>query len=107
MRRVRSWTRSPQFYLQKAREAVFGVDTILFQKKRETYSIGSFEWLALTETLYGGLQLGGGTLKTDRGGERMSTDYHWDRSRHGEVFQAFIFFHKIRRAKLCSGWEFH
>jgi hypothetical protein len=102
MRRVRSWTRSPQFYLQKAREAVFGVDTILFQKKRETYSIGSFEWLALTETLYGGLQLGGVTSKTDRGGDRMSPYYHGYGRCYAEFLKPFISANRTERLTLVE-----
>ena len=76
--------------MQKARDAVFGVDTTLFQKKREAYSIGSFEWLALTELAYGGLQLGTVTSKTDRGGDRMSPYYHRYRRCHAEFLKPFI-----------------
>ncbi|MGO8698101.1 MAG: hypothetical protein ACLQVY_10330 [Limisphaerales bacterium] len=87
VRRFRSWMRSPSFYLQKAAERFFDISNAkLFQQSRETLPPGSFEWLVLTETLYGGLQLGGVNSKTNRGGDRMSPHYHG----YGRCYAAFL-----------------
>lgn len=84
-RRVRSWIRSPRFYLHKAKERWFGIDAAFFQQKREAYPVGTMKWLALTEALYGGLQ-GGVSSKTQRGGDRMSPYYHG----YGRCYEEFL-----------------
>lgn len=64
--------RSPGFYVRKARDRIFGNDISFYERDREAYPTGSFEWLALKEKLYGGLQL----TKIHRGGDRMSPCHH-------------------------------
>lgn len=85
-RRIRSWMRSPQFYVQKAKEKVFGIDVRFYEKPRDLFAAGSFEWLALTENHYGGFQLSGVSSKTHRGGDRMSPHYHG----YGRCYAEFL-----------------
>jgi hypothetical protein len=82
LRRIRSWGRSPPFYAQKAREKVFGIGATFFGNQREAYPVGSFDWLALTEARYGGLQL----TRDCRGGDRMSPHYH----NYGRCYAQFL-----------------
>jgi hypothetical protein len=90
MRRIRSWIRSPGFYARKAKERVFGINATFLRGERESYPVGSYEWLALTEALYGGLQLSGVTSKKDRGGDRMSPYYHSYGRCYAEFLKPFI-----------------
>lgn len=89
-RRIRSWIRSPGFYARKAKERVFGINATFLQGERESYPVGSYEWLALTEVLYGGPQLSGVTSKKDRGGDRMSPYYHAYARCYAEFLKPFI-----------------
>jgi hypothetical protein len=82
LRRMRSWTRSPRFYIQKARDRFLGIDASFYHSERELYTPGSFEWLALTEKLYGGLQL----TEAYRGGDRMSPRLH----NYGRCYAQFL-----------------
>jgi hypothetical protein len=87
MRHLRSWMRSPRHYFNKTKTKLFGIDADFFNNnKRESYPIGSMEWLALTEMLYGGLQIGGVNSKTNQGGDRMSPHHHG----YGECYQEFL-----------------
>ena len=91
MQHFRSWMRSPRLYLRKARERAFGINAAFFKKSRESYPVGSMEWLALTEALYGGLQLGGVISETNtRGGDRMSPYHHGYGRCYAEFLKPFI-----------------
>jgi hypothetical protein len=79
---MRSWMRSPGFYIQKARDRLLGIDSSFYQSERDLYPPGSFEWLALTEKLYGGLQ----QTEVDRGGDRMSPRLH----NYGRCYAEFL-----------------
>jgi len=74
--------RSPGYFFQKAKERFWGIDASFFQNQREAYSPGSFEWLALTEQLYGGYQ----TTEIHRGGDRMSPHHH----NYGRCYADFL-----------------
>ena len=86
LRRISSWMRSPGYFLEKAKDRFFGIDTSFFQDPREKYPPGSFEWLALTEQLYGGYQ----TTEIHRGGDRMSPHYHNYGRCYAEFLQPFL-----------------
>lgn len=90
MRHVRSWIRSPRYYLHKARMRYFGINSNFFKDNRELYPLGSVEWLALTETLYGGLQIGGVNSKIHQGGDRMSPHHHDYGWCYAEFLKPFI-----------------
>src|SRR5215469_12410563 len=100
--RFRSWLRSPRHYLRKAKEKVFGVDTSFFNKGRDSYSPGSFEWLALTETLYGGYQAGGAHTKSHIGGDRMSPLHHGYGRCYAEFLRPFISTNSSERLTLVE-----
>jgi hypothetical protein len=82
LRRVRSCARSPGFYIQKVRDRFFGIDASFYQSERDLYLPGSFEWLALTEKLYGGLQL----AALNQGGDRISHRLH----NYGRCYAQFL-----------------
>lgn len=75
-RKLKAWFRSPKFYAEKAKDRLFGINSSFFNHSIESFAPGSLEWLALTETFYGGLQLGGAATKVNKGGDRMSPHHH-------------------------------
>lgn len=89
-RRIRSWLRSPQYYLRKGKERVFGVNATFLDNPRERYAAGTAEWLAITESMYGGLQVGGVVTKANRGGDRMSPLYHAYGRSYAEFLRPFL-----------------
>ena len=101
-RHLRSWMRSPRYYLHKTRERLFGINADFFKKNRELYPVGSMEWLALTETLYGGLQVGGVSSETNQGGDRMSPYHHGYGRGYAEFLKPFISATARRRLTLVE-----
>lgn len=88
-RRIRSWLRSPGFYVKRARDEIFGIDTSFLEGSRDAFVSGSKEWLALTEFAYGGLKRGAAT-KTMQGGDRMSPRQHAYGATYAEFLKPWI-----------------
>ena len=86
MRRIRSWMRSPRYHALKAKDRLSGTGEEFFNQKREKYSPGDYRWLALTEMLYGGRQIGGVTSGKNIGGDRMSPCHH----NYGRSYAEFL-----------------
>ncbi|MCP9888696.1 hypothetical protein KBY96_12265 [Cyanobium sp. ATX 6A2] len=79
------WRRAPAYFVGKFHDRVFGVDESWLSKPREAFPVGSWQWLALTETTYGGFNIGVAS-KANRGGDRMSPFFH----RYGVIYEEFL-----------------
>jgi len=90
MRRIRSWIRSPRHYVLKAKDKLVGLGEGFYSQKRESYSPGDYRWLALTEMLYGGRQLGGRSSGENIGGDRMSPCHHGYSRAYAEFLKPII-----------------
>jgi len=90
MRRIRSWMRSPRYHVLKAKDKMIGIGDEFFNQKRETYTPGDYRWLALTEAMYGGLQIGGVNTGMNRGGDRMSPCFHNYGRSYSEFFMPLL-----------------
>lgn len=86
MRRIRSWIRSPRYHALKAKDRLIGTGEEFVNQKREIYSPEDYRWLALTEMLYGGRQIGGVTSGKNIGGDRMSPCHH----NYGRTYAEFL-----------------
>lgn len=73
---LRRWCSSPSFYLRRARWKFLGRNLDYLCHSRDDYPLGSPQWLALTELLYGGFQQGGAANNQCQGGDRMSPHHH-------------------------------
>ncbi len=69
------WARAPRFCAGRLCARVFGYDDSWLRSTRDEFPLGSWQWLALTEELYGGFTIGAASGK-NRGGDRMSPRYH-------------------------------
>jgi hypothetical protein len=85
LRRLRIINRAPLLYLKKGCRKILGISTPWMESSRDDFVPGSCSWLALTESLYGGFQVGFATGSC-RGGDRMSPFYH----AYGEAYEEFL-----------------
>lgn len=85
IRRLKIASRCPQFFLKKIQRRIFGIDASWLDRSRDDFQIGSWEWLALTESHYGGFKVGSATGE-NRGGDRMSPFFHG----YGETYAEFL-----------------
>ena len=85
IRRLKIAYRAPKFFLKKIRWRIFGIDNSWLRRSRDDFPIGSWEWLALTESRYGGFKTGSATGE-NRGGDRMSPFFHG----YGETYAEFL-----------------
>ena len=85
LRRLKIASRAPKFSLKKIQRRIFGIDNSWLNRNRYDFPIGSWEWLALTESHYGGFKVGSATGE-NRGGDRMSPFYHG----YGETYAEFL-----------------
>ncbi len=86
IRQIRSWIRSPGFYVEKAWRMLNPVDPAIIHGDRDRFELGSEMWLAVTEAHYGGLQRGGAHTGLNGGGDRMSPFYH----AYGRCYEEFL-----------------
>jgi hypothetical protein len=84
LRRLKIASRAPKFSVKKIQRRIFGIDASWLDRSRDDFQIGSWEWLALTESHYGGFKVGSATGE-NRGGDRMSPFFHG----YGEAMQNF------------------
>lgn len=85
IRRLKIASRAPLFFLKKIWNRNFGIDNSWLNRSRDDFPIGSWEWLALTESKYGGFKLGTATGE-NQGGDRMSPFFHG----YGETYAEFL-----------------
>jgi hypothetical protein len=69
--RIKIALRAPNFYFGNLLRRFFKINDAWKRRSRGDFSIGSWQWLALSEIKYGGHRLGVATSK-HRGGDRMS-----------------------------------
>lgn len=85
LRRLKIAQRAPAFYLKKIRRRLFGINDSWLRKSRDDCPLGSWQWLALTEKLYGGFKIGSSS-GLNRGGDRMCPFFHG----YGETYEKFL-----------------
>jgi hypothetical protein len=85
LRRIRIISRAPSFFIKKLYLKIMGIERFWIKGSRENFLPGSWRWLALTESLYGGFQVGFATGAC-RGGDRMSPFFHG----YGETYEEFL-----------------
>jgi hypothetical protein len=85
LRRFNLARRAPVFYFKKIWKRFFGIDDAWLQKSRNDCHMGSWQWLALTEKIYGGFKVGTAS-GLNRGGDRMSPFFHG----YGEAYEKFL-----------------
>ena len=68
---------------------IFGYDDSWLQHKRSEYAVGSWQWLALTEQMYGGFKIGVAS-GNNRGGDRMAPRYHGYGLTYAEFLQPLL-----------------
>jgi len=85
IRRLKIYKRAPKFLLKKLKWKIFGIEKFWLRKSRDHHAPGSWEWLALTESRYGGFKIGMATGE-NQGGDRMSPFYHG----YGESYEEFL-----------------
>lgn len=79
---------NPWFYMNNLKRKMFGEDLSFLQRDRQDFSAGSFEWLVLSEILYGGIQRAKMNVLDPavQGGDRMTPIYH----NYGRCYAEFL-----------------
>lgn len=99
LRKIRLWYRSPLLYLRRAKKRFLGLRMDFLEKDRSDFPKGSFEWLVLSELLYGGFQTAAAPTKSEEyssygavslGGDRMSESCHGYGRYYCEFLKPFI-----------------
>jgi hypothetical protein len=85
LRRLIIYKRSLRFLFKKLKWKIFGIDNSWLLKCREDYQFGSWRWLALSESRYGGFKMGMASGR-NLGGDRMSPFFHG----YGEYYEEFL-----------------
>jgi hypothetical protein len=84
-RRLKIISRSPFFFFNKVRAKFCGIESSWLQNSRDAFKIGSWQWLALSERLYGGFKCGTASGKCI-GGDRMSPFFHG----YGKTYEKYL-----------------
>lgn len=84
-RRIKLIFRAPLLYFRKLRNRIFGTEKEWAAKSRDEFPLGSWQWLALTESIYSGFKVGTAS-GLNRGGDRMSPFFHG----YGEAYEKFL-----------------